>query len=86
MKAFGSARNWIRSFSCSENKVMKISDAELDDFIQTWQNAFDERLTRDEAYRELSKLVELLRVLSRPLPDERTTPPKSPPAEAHRGV
>ena len=50
---------------------MKISDADLDDFIQTWQSAFDERLTRDQARRELTKLFELFRILARPLPNQR---------------
>ena len=54
---------------------MNISDADLDDFIRSWQSAFDERLTRDEAHRELTKLFKLFKVLSRPLPDQRKDSP-----------
>ena len=57
---------------------MKISDADLDDFIRSWQSAFDERLTRDEAHRELTKLLELMKVLARPLPSKGKPMPEGP--------
>ena len=49
---------------------MQFPADELEEFIRRWENAFGERLTAAAAEREASQLVELFRVLARPLPPD----------------
>jgi hypothetical protein len=58
---------------------MDITDAELDDFIVRWENAFGARLTRAEAREEAERLLNFFRLISRPLP-EGFKPPSVPSA------
>ena len=59
---------------------MQISDEHLDDLIERWKHAFGETLTRAEAQHQGSKLIELYRIIARPLPGS-ATPPSDPPAD-----
>ncbi|MDP1630270.1 MAG: hypothetical protein Q8L66_02485 [Caulobacter sp.] len=47
---------------------MQIPDDQIDDFITTWQHAFNERLTRGEAQTKATELLELFDLLSQPPP------------------
>lgn len=47
---------------------MSITDAELEDFIVRWENAFGERLTRSEAQCQAERLLNFFRLISQPLP------------------
>ena len=55
---------------------MQISDDRIDEFITTWESAFNERLTRDDAKTKAAELLELFTLLaSRPLGEGRPALP-----------
>jgi hypothetical protein len=62
---------------------MKVSDERIDEFIELWERAFGERITRGEAVSKARQLIELYRVMSQELPVNRDDhePPEPPPAE-----
>jgi hypothetical protein len=47
---------------------MLIPDERIDDFIARWEKAFGETLTRGEAHEKATQLIELYRIIARPLP------------------
>lgn len=47
---------------------MEITDERLDDFIDAWELAFAERLSREEARRTATRLVNFYRLIVRPVP------------------
>jgi len=64
---------------------MRIPPDELDDFIATWEHAFDERLSREEAEIQANRLIELFSLIARPLPS--TRPPSGlPPDQTSLGT
>ena len=50
-----------------ESTYMKISDERLDDFTTRWRKAFGEELARQDAYAVATQLLELARILLRPI-------------------
>jgi hypothetical protein len=56
---------------------MQVPNDRIDEFIVLWEQAFGERITRDDARARAHQLVELYRFISRDLPPERRdeTPP-----------
>lgn len=48
---------------------MQIPDADIDDFIIRWKNAFNEDLTRDQARIRAAELLELFRYLAKRPPE-----------------
>lgn len=56
---------------------MQISDDQIDDFIGSWEIAFNERLTRDDARTKSTELLELFSLLARrPSAEQSPTPPE----------
>ncbi len=55
----------VRGGRINETVWMQIPDDQIDDFITTWQTAFNERLTRDEARTKATELLELFQMLAR---------------------
>ena len=53
---------------------MPISNDRIDEFIQRYERAFGDRISREEARTMAAKLVNLYRLILQPLPDE-TMPP-----------
>ena len=66
--------------STAHTTGMQIPDDQLDDFITTWEHAFNERLTRDDARAKATELLELFSLLARRPPEEEST--ASPAGEA----
>jgi hypothetical protein len=50
---------------------MPIPPQELDDFIKRWEHAFGESLSREEAEIQANRLLELFKIIARPLPSSR---------------
>ncbi len=48
---------------------MQISDDQIDEFMRSWEIAFNERLTRADARTKATELLELFSLLARKLPD-----------------
>lgn len=59
---------------------MAISDASLDEFIAIYAEEFGEHLSREEARPIATNLINLLRLISRPLPNEVAPPSQTDPA------
>lgn len=56
---------------------MQISDDQIDEFMRSWEIAFNERLTRDDARRKATELLELFGLLAqRPSAEKSYTPPE----------
>lgn len=49
---------------------MHLSDEEINDFINLYENIYQERLSIEEAREMATRLVALYEVLARPLPGE----------------
>jgi len=49
---------------------MQISDDQIDQFTRSWEVAFNERLSRDDAKAKAAELLELFSQLARRLPTE----------------
>ena len=49
---------------------MQVPNDRIDEFIVLWEQAFGERITRDDARARAHQLVELYRMISRDLPPE----------------
>ena len=60
----------------NHNERMQIADDQLSDFIARWENAFGEKLLPGEARAMAAQLIELYRLLLRPL-----LPVTPPPAD-----
>ena len=43
---------------------MMLRDDRIDEFVQLWERAFGERITRDEARTKAHQLIELYRAIS----------------------
>jgi hypothetical protein len=50
---------------------MQLNIDELQEFAEIWKLEFGETISIEEARAELSRLLELLTLLNRPLPEER---------------
>lgn len=57
-------------------KDMKLTPEALDEFRGIYLDEFGEDITRDQAQEMGSRLVDLLRLLLRPLPKANGVPPK----------
>ncbi len=49
---------------------MHLDEASLREFAEIWQEEFGETLSRDEARRQASRILELYALLYRPTPEE----------------
>lgn len=58
---------------------MRFSDDALDEFRAIYRDEFGEEIARDEAQEMGTRLVELLRLLLRPLPSDAAWPPSAEP-------
>ena len=68
----------VRGGPVGQTIWMQISDDQIDDFITTWENAFNEGLTRDVAKTKAAALLELFTLLAnRPLGAARSAPPET---------
>ncbi len=53
---------------------MIIPDDRLDDFIDRYERVYGERLSREEARPVATRVLDLYRLITQPLPDEATAP------------
>ena len=59
-----------------DSKGMKLTPEALDEFRRIYEDEFGEEITRDQAQEMGTRLVDLLRLLLRPLPKANGAPPK----------
>lgn len=57
---------------------MPLAGDELEDFIRTYENAFNERITPEEANEMFSRLLHLYRRIKRLQDDPEAAPPHLP--------
>lgn len=58
---------------------MEIPDANLDEFIDLWEQAYGERPDRDRARRRATELLELFKLVGPRLPSEAQPIVEAPP-------
>ena len=57
---------------------MQISDDQIDEFVRSWEVAFNERLTREDARSKTAELLELFSLLARRQLEEAPPTPLEP--------
>ena len=63
---------------------MQVPNDRIDEFIDLWERAFGERITRDEARARAHQLVELYRMIAENLALDRQAPGPPPAADERR--